>query len=248
MVQLSWDPTKDNLLVTASNDKSVRLWDTRASKCVAMVETKGENINVTYSRDGSMVVVGDKKDHVSWIDVRSHKVVFERTFPSETNEVCFDNTGELFFATTGAGTVDIYRGELTRAGFVRVASLPAHTASCYSISFSADGNFFAVGSADSLVSVWDRHELICSHTVARFKSPARTTCFSSDSSLLASGGEDGFIDIANVKDGSQSASFRVNATINSISWNPANLLLAYVAERSELNRAHDPGSIYLLAP
>lgn len=116
MAQLAWDPCKEALLATAGSDKTVRVWDTRASKCVASVDTKGENISLAYRRDGTYVVVGNKKDHVSWIDTRTFQVVFDRSFSGETNEVGFDLSG-LFYATTGLGTVDVYEGAPTKSDF-----------------------------------------------------------------------------------------------------------------------------------
>lgn len=73
----------------------------------------------------------------------------------------------------------------------------------------------------------------------RFKCPARTACFSHDSLFLASGGEDGIIDVAHVEDCSQYSSLRVGTAVNCIAWNPTSLLMAYVAERTESNRSHD---------
>lgn len=39
--QLCWHPSNCDLLVTASGDKTVRLWDARSRKPVATVATKG---------------------------------------------------------------------------------------------------------------------------------------------------------------------------------------------------------------
>ena len=39
--QLCWHPSNPDLLVTASGDKTVRLWDARSRKSVATVATKG---------------------------------------------------------------------------------------------------------------------------------------------------------------------------------------------------------------
>lgn len=39
--QLCWHPTNADLFVTASGDKTVRIWDVRTTKCVATVNTKG---------------------------------------------------------------------------------------------------------------------------------------------------------------------------------------------------------------
>jgi THO complex subunit 3 len=211
---------------------------------MAVVETKGENINVTFTRDGATVMVGDKKDKISWIDVKTHKIIGEMGFPSETNEIGYDVEGKLFFATTGKGTVDLYDGDVTEGSFRRKASLPAHAASCYSLSFAPNGKYFAVGSADSLVSIWSRQELLCVQTMNRFKAPARTTGFSHNSEYLASGGEDGLIDICAVSDGSQASQVKVNSAINCVAWNPQSLILAYAAEA---NKTSTSGCVHLLA-
>ena len=39
--QLCWHPKHPDQLVTASGDKTIRLWDARTSKSIATVNTKG---------------------------------------------------------------------------------------------------------------------------------------------------------------------------------------------------------------
>jgi THO complex subunit 3 len=40
--QLCWHPSNPDLFVTASGDKTIRIWDVRTTKCIATVNTKGE--------------------------------------------------------------------------------------------------------------------------------------------------------------------------------------------------------------
>lgn len=42
--QLCWHPSDPSLFVTASGDKTVRIWDWRSSKTVASISTKGTNV------------------------------------------------------------------------------------------------------------------------------------------------------------------------------------------------------------
>jgi len=42
--QLCWHPSNTDLLVTASGDKTVRLWDARSRKSVTTVPTKGTTL------------------------------------------------------------------------------------------------------------------------------------------------------------------------------------------------------------
>ena len=43
----------------------------------SLPRSQGENINVTYSRDGHTIVAGNKKDLLTWIDVRTRSIVAE---------------------------------------------------------------------------------------------------------------------------------------------------------------------------
>lgn len=40
--QLCWHPSNPDLFVTASGDKTIRIWDVRTTKCIATVNTKGD--------------------------------------------------------------------------------------------------------------------------------------------------------------------------------------------------------------
>ena len=55
--------------------------------------------------------------------------------------------------------------------------------------------FYATGSADAIVGIWDANELICARTVSRMEWQIRTLSFSYDGQLLAIGSEDPVIDI-----------------------------------------------------
>ena len=73
--QLQWDPTHPERLVTASTDSTVRFWDIRQGKPTNVVTTPGQNINMAISPHGKTVVVGDKKDVITFIDVDSGKIM-----------------------------------------------------------------------------------------------------------------------------------------------------------------------------
>lgn len=47
-------------------------------------------------------------------------------------------------------------------------TLNAHPANCICIEFDPKGKYFATGSADALVSIWDVAELACIRTLSRY--------------------------------------------------------------------------------
>ncbi|XP_065924938.1 uncharacterized protein [Magallana gigas] len=154
----------------------------------------GENINICWSPDGSIIAVGNKDDLITFIDVRSHRSKAEEQFKFEVNEISWNHDGDLFFLTSGQGSINI----LSYPDLKLQHTLNAHPANCICIEFDPKGKYFATGSADALVSIWDVAELACIRTLSRLEWPVRTLSFSHDGKMLASASEDLIIDIAEV--------------------------------------------------
>merc|ERR1740139_1156555 len=121
-------------------------------------------------------------------------------------------------------------------------TLHAHTANCYCIEFSPSGEYFAVGGADALVSLWSLQELVCMRTFGRLEWPVRTVSFSHDSAFIASGSEDPQVDIADVENSRQVHSIPCSAPMNSVSWHPTRHLLAYAGDDKNKS-GQDEGSL-----
>ena len=242
--QLRWDPLQPEVLGTASGDKTVRIWDARTGKCAHAIETRGENINIRWSPDGQHIAVGDKDDNISFIEMRKCKTLKSIKFSCEVNEMAWEATGRLLFLTTGTGTVEIFRyEEMIKSGETPAAwTLNAHTANCYCIEFDPKGEYFAVGSADAMVSVWHTAELVCVKTCARLEWPVRTLSFSHDGAYLAAGSEDPIIDIAAVATGEQAHAISTTAPMNSVAWHPNKLLLAFAGDDKD-RQGRDEGSV-----
>jgi len=236
---LCWDPTHPDRLATASTDRTVKIWDARSAKCVQSIATTGENINISWSPDGTQLAVGNKSDVVAWIETRKFKVIKSTKFPFEVNEIGWNNDGDLFFLTTGIGTIEVMKYpdvKLTR-------QMQAHTANIFCIEFDPTGKYFAVGSADALVSLWDINELCCLRTFSNLDWPVRTLSFSYDGQFIASASEDLVIDISHVETGEHVYSITCEAAMNAVAWHPKELLLAYAGDEKDKHREKDLGSI-----
>ncbi|RXN35209.1 THO complex subunit 3 [Labeo rohita] len=135
--QLCWHPTNPDLFVTASGDKTIRIWDVRTTKCMATVSTKGENINICWSPDGQTIAVGNKDDVVTFIDAKTHRPRAEEQFKFEVNEISWNNDNDMFFLTNGNGCINILR-----------LDWPVRT-----LSFSHDGKMLASASEDHFIDI-----------------------------------------------------------------------------------------------
>ena len=77
--------------------------------------------------------------------------------------------------------------------------LTAHSSNCICLSYDPTGKYFAIGSNDVLVSLWDAKEYKPIRTFSELSWPVRTLSFSHDARLLAAASEDHFIDISLVE-------------------------------------------------
>lgn len=139
--QLCWHATDASLLSTASGDKTVRIWDVRSAKCSTIINTKGENINISWSNNGQTIAVGNKEDLVTFIDTRTNKIRAEEQFNFEVNEIAWNNSSDLFFLTNGQGCVHILNYPNLELQHV----LKAHPGTCICIEFDPQGKYFATG-------------------------------------------------------------------------------------------------------
>lgn len=91
--QLAWHPSISHHVATASGDRLVKIFDTRTDRSSTTIETKGmmyrtivrhfiflhfilgENINLAWSPDGTTLAVGNKDDLITFIDVKTSKLV-----------------------------------------------------------------------------------------------------------------------------------------------------------------------------
>jgi THO complex subunit 3 len=236
---VQFDPTNPNTLATASTDKSVRLWDLRTNKSTHKISTVGENINLSWRPDGVHIVVSNKDDTVSIIDVRNHKIIKSVKYNHIVNEIKWDYSGRMLFMTTGSGNVEIYDYDMDRIAvnsaqaWPRLRTIQAHTRDLFCIDFDPLGRYFAVGSDDAVVSLWSLPEFIPVRGISRFEEPIKALSFNHDGQFLASASKD-MIDITHLETGEQVHSLKTgsdqDSQVYSMAWHPSELLLAYTKD------------------
>lgn len=154
------------------------------------------------------------------------------------NEISWNKRSDLFFLTNGQGSVII----LSYPELEQQQIIKAHPGTCICIDFDLQGKYFAVGSADALVSLWDVENLACIRTFSRLDWPVRSISFSHDAKLIASGSEDHIIDIGVVSSGEKVRQIPVEASVFTLAWHPRQYLLAYACDEQS-DRKRDTGTL-----
>jgi len=240
--QLAWHPSIAHHVATASADRLVKIFDTRTDRSSTTIETKGENINLAWSPDGSTLAVGNKDDLITFIDVKTSKIIREEQFRYEVNEVSWDRTGNLFAMTTGHGSVVFFDAPGIQKEkdkpLEELHCLLAHTGNCICLEFDASGKYFAVGAADASASIWDVAQLACLTVLTRIEWAVRDLSFGCQSQLLALASEDPYIEIAKVDTGERVYALKCDAQTLAVAWHPKASVLAYIQD-------DDSGSVRL---
>uniref|UniRef100_A0A7S1XPK7 Anaphase-promoting complex subunit 4 WD40 domain-containing protein n=1 Tax=Phaeomonas parva TaxID=124430 RepID=A0A7S1XPK7_9STRA len=126
------------------------------------------------------------------------------------------------------GVVDV----LSAADLSVVHSFRAHGSNIYAIDFSPDGSALALGSADSLVSVWSADDLSCLGSLSSDPTTVRSVSWDAGGRYLAWACERNKVDIGEA--GQQRGFFCVDtdATVNAVAWHPTQHILAAACDRA----------------
>ncbi|KAJ9662596.1 hypothetical protein H2198_001268 [Neophaeococcomyces mojaviensis] len=177
-----------SLLASASDDKTVRLWNPNMGREVQTLRGHtGRVFGVAFSPDGSLLAsASDDKTVRLWNPKTGQKLRTLRGHTSLVFGVAFSPDGSLLASVSGDKTVRLWNPKTGH----ELRMLEGHTKWVSGLMFSPDGSLLASASDDKTVRLWNPKTGYEVQTLRGHTNTVLGVAFSSDGSLLASGSLD----------------------------------------------------------
>ena len=213
------------LLVTGSNDNSLRLWDVASGKALKTFEGHQGRVNsVAFSPDGKQLASGSGDNSLRLWDVASGKVL--KTFEGHQDwvmSVAFSPDGKLVASGSDDSSLRLWDVASGKA----LKTFEGHQGSVMSVAFSPDGKRLASGSGDNSLRLWDVASRKVLKTFEGHQDWVRSVAFSPDGKTLASGSGDNSLRLWDVASGKALKTFEGHqGSVLSVAFSPDSKLLA----------------------
>uniref|UniRef100_A0A804IH95 Katanin p80 WD40 repeat-containing subunit B1 homolog n=1 Tax=Musa acuminata subsp. malaccensis TaxID=214687 RepID=A0A804IH95_MUSAM len=193
------------------------------------------NVNcLKIGRRTSRVLVTGGEDHKVnlWAIGKPNAILSLSGHISAVESVSFDSSEVLVAAGAASGSIKLWDLEEAKIGSLFllcavVRTLTGHRSNCIAVDFHPFGEFFASGSLDTNLKIWDIRRKGCIHTYKGHTRGVNAIKFTPDGRWVVSGGEDNIVKLWDLTAGKLLHDFKFHeGQIRCIDFHPHEFLLA----------------------
>jgi small GTP-binding protein len=184
--QTVWSPD-GRTLASASNDRTVGVWDGETGERLHRLEHEERVYCVAFDPAGRILASGSHDARIKLWQPGSGKLLCALTgHGGWISCVAFDPAGRTLASSGLDGSIKLWEAD----GGKLLRSLEAHQVSVFCVAFDPTGRSLASASADGTIRVWKlgTHELL--HTLAGHTKPVYSVAFDPTGHTVASGSDD----------------------------------------------------------
>ena len=224
------------LVASASDDRTVMLWDPKAGECRRTLKGHQGYIEaIAFSPDGELVASASANEIGLWDPKTGERRYTLRGHLSYISAIAFSPNSKLVASASNDQTVKLWDSKTGEQRY----TLEGHLSSIKAVAFSPDGRLVASASSDRTVIVWDSKIGQRCYMLEDYWSSVNAVAFSPDGRLVASASGDGRVRVWDSKTGQQCHTLKADITgVSAVAFSPNSKLVAS-AHNNEIVRLWD---------
>jgi WD40 repeat protein len=210
------------LVVSASNDGTIRFWDFsgKAIRQPLQICKNGVLSSIVFSPNGKFIAVSAKQE-IYLFNIEGNFIGQPfRGHKKGINSIAFSPDSQLIASASADTTIHLWNinGQIIKI-------LQGHTGTVYSVAFSPDGEKIVSGGWDKKIYLWDKN----GNQIRQYQGHEKdinSVCFSSDGEKIVSGSGDKTIRLWNINESQTEKIFQGHEeTVRSVSFSPDGQLI-----------------------
>jgi WD40 repeat protein len=181
--------SKYNLIVSASADNTLKLWNLNGNLIKTITGHNDKIWDVVFSPNGQLIASGGADNIIKIWDLQG-KLIYEFTGHTDIYNIKFSPDGNLIASTREGGTIRIWDINQKKL----VTTLAINQDDINSINFSPDGQSIVLGSKNGTVKIWNLNTNLATN-FPKNKAGIFTVNFSNNGQMIIAGDLKGKIQI-----------------------------------------------------